>query len=57
MEQSLAYYAGMAKSRRATAMHLYAQGGHAFVLRTGQLSIAQCRGWWKHGMVDPAPAR
>jgi acetyl esterase/lipase len=62
VEQSLAYYVALQKAGVPTEMHLYAQGGHAFGLRTSKLPIAQ----WPRlvetllgtiGMVDAALAR
>ncbi len=62
VEQPLAYYVALQKAGVPTEMHLYAQGGHAFGLRTSKLPIAQ----WPRlvetwlgtiGMVDTAPAR
>jgi acetyl esterase/lipase len=62
VEQSLAYYVALKKAGVPTEMHLYAQGGHAFGLRTSKLPIAQ----WPRlvetwlgtiGMVDAPPAR
>jgi len=41
VEQSLAYYVALKKAGVPTEMHLYAQGGHAFGLRTSKLPIAQ----------------
>lgn len=41
IEQSLAYYVALQKAGVPTEMHLYAQGGHAFGLRTSKLPIAQ----------------
>jgi acetyl esterase/lipase len=62
VEQSLAYYVALQKAGVPTEMHLYAQGGHAFGLRTSKLPIAQ----WPRlvetwlgtiGMVDSALIR
>jgi acetyl esterase/lipase len=62
VEQSLAYYVALQKAGVPTEMHLYAQGGHAFGLRTSKLPIAQ----WPRlvetwlgtiGMVDSALTR
>jgi acetyl esterase/lipase len=62
VEQSLAYYVALQKAGAPTEMHLYAQGGHAFGLRTSKLPIAQ----WPRlvetrlgtmGMADAALAR
>jgi acetyl esterase/lipase len=61
VEESLAYYVALQKAGVPTEMHLYAQGGHAFGLRS-KLPIAQ----WPRlvetwlgtiGMVDAARAR
>ena len=41
VEQSLAYYVALQKAKVPTEMHLYAEGGHAFGLRTSKLPIAQ----------------
>jgi acetyl esterase/lipase len=41
VKQSLAYYVALQKASVPTEMHLYAQGGHAFGLRTSKLPIAQ----------------
>jgi acetyl esterase/lipase len=41
VEQSLAYYVALQEAGVPTEMHLYAQGGHAFGLRTSKLPIAQ----------------
>ena len=59
VNQSLAYYAALAKARVPTEMHLYAQGGHAFGLRRTVFPIT---GWprlveaWLHtiGMTRDA---
>ena len=62
VEQTLAYYVALQKAGVPTEMHLYAQGGHAFGLRTSKLPIAQ----WPRlvetwlgtiGMVGATPAR
>jgi acetyl esterase/lipase len=62
VEQSLAYYVALQKAGVPTEMHLYAQGGHAFGLRTSKLPIAR----WPRlvetwlgtlGMVDAASVR
>jgi acetyl esterase/lipase len=58
VKQSLAYYVALQKAGVPTEMHLYAQGGHAFGLRTSKLPIAQ---WprlveqWLHtiGVLSP----
>jgi acetyl esterase/lipase len=58
VRQSLAYYVALQKAGVPTEMHLYAQGGHAFGLRTSKLPIAQ---WprlveqWLHtiGVLSP----
>ena len=42
VNQSLVYYAALAKAGLPVEMHLYAQGGHAFGLRRTQFPIA---GW------------
>jgi acetyl esterase/lipase len=62
VEQSLAYYVALQKAGVPTEMHLYAQGGHAFGLRSSKLPIAQwprlVETWlWTIGMVDAGPAR
>jgi len=41
VRHSLAYYVALQKAGVPTEMHLYAQGGHAFGLRTSKLPIAQ----------------
>jgi acetyl esterase/lipase len=41
VEESLAYYVALQKAGVPTEMHLYAQGGHAFGLRTSKLPILQ----------------
>jgi acetyl esterase/lipase len=61
VEQSLAYYVALQKAGVPTEMHLYAQGGHAFGLRTSKLPIAQwprlVETWLATiGMVDSALA-
>ncbi|MFK0162688.1 alpha/beta hydrolase [Rhizobium sp. NPDC090279] len=58
VEQSLAYYIALQKAGVPTEMHLYAQGGHAFGLRSTKLPIGH---WpalveqWLHtiGVLDP----
>jgi len=42
VDQSLVYYAALAKARVPAQMHLYAHGGHAFGLRRTQLPVS---GW------------
>lgn len=39
MNQSLVYYAALAKARVPAELHIYAKGGHAFGLRTTNLPI------------------
>ena len=41
VRHSLTYYVALKKAGVPTEMHLYAQGGHAFGLRTSKLPIAQ----------------
>ena len=41
VNQSLVYYAALAKARVPAEMHLYAHGGHAFGLRRTQLPITR----------------
>ena len=41
VEQSLAYYIALQKACVPIEMHLYAQGGHAFGLRTSKLPIGR----------------
>ena len=62
VEQSLAYYVALEKAGVPTEIHLYAQGGHAFGLRTSKLPIAQwprlVETWLATiGMVDVRRAR
>lgn len=57
VDQSLAYYIALKKAGVSTEMHLYAQGGHAFGLRTSKLPLAQwprlVETWFATiGMVD-----
>jgi acetyl esterase/lipase len=62
VEESLAYYVALQKAGVPTEMHLYAQGGHAFGLRTSPLPIAQwprlMETWLQTiGMLDAPRAR
>ncbi|MDB5721466.1 MAG: hypothetical protein JWP15_2084 [Alphaproteobacteria bacterium] len=41
VEQSLAYYVALKKAGVPTEMHLYAQGGHAFGLRSPRLPVGR----------------
>jgi acetyl esterase/lipase len=41
VEQLLVYYIALEKARVPAEMHLYAQGGHAFGMRTSNLPISQ----------------
>ncbi|EIM03470.1 xylanase [Rhodanobacter sp. 115] len=48
VNQSLVYYAALAKAHVPAEMHLYAHGGHAFGLRPGKFPIS---GWPKLAMA------
>lgn len=62
VEQSLAYYVALQNAKVPTEMHLYAEGGHAFGLRSSKLPIShwpQLVETWLQtiGMIDVSHVR
>ncbi len=49
VEQSLVYYIALKKAGVPVEMHLYAQGGHGFGLRSKRMRYRRGLSWWRRG--------